>query len=67
MFTLIFGLGGQEVLFLLLLIPVFVYMVKIFFSKNYSIGRKILWLITLLIFQIIGLIVFFILGENKKL
>lgn len=67
MFNLMFGLGGQEILVLVLFIPVVVYMVKIIMSKNYSLGMKLLWLIILLVLQIVGLLIFFISGQNKKL
>lgn len=68
MFNLIFGLGGQEILVLLIVFSVLVYFItKISQSKVMSTEQKIIWILVLLFFNYIGLIIFLLTGGKRKL
>lgn len=69
--SLIFGLGGQEllVIFLVLfvgLIPIY-YMIKILLSDNLPTNSKILWLLAIFMLSFIGLAVFYFSDDYEKL
>lgn len=68
MFNLIFGLGGQEILVILIVFSVLIYFItKIIQSKVMSTEQKIIWILVLLFFNYIGLIIFLLTGGKRKL
>jgi hypothetical protein len=70
MISLLFGLGGQEMLVVFLILLVFLipvyFMIKILLS-NLPTNSKILWLLAIFILSFIGLIVFYFSDDYQKM
>jgi len=70
MISLLFGLGGQEMLVVFLILMVFLipvyFMIKILLS-NLPTNSKILWLLAIFILSFIGLIVFYCSDDYQKM
>ena len=70
MISLLFGLGGQEMLVVFLILMVFLipvyFMIKILLS-NLPTNSKILWLLAIFILSFIGLIVFYFSDDYQKM
>ena len=71
MISLVFGLGGQELLVLFLiifvgLVPVY-FMIKILLSKYLHTNSKILWLLAIFILSFIGLVVFYFSDDYQRM
>ena len=71
MFNLIWGLGGQEllVIFLVLfvgLLPIY-YMIKILLSENLPTNTKILWVLAIFALSFIGLIAFYFSNDYQRM
>ena len=69
--NLVFGLGGQELLVLcivliFLFIPIY-YMIKILVNKNLPTNSKILWLLAIFILSFRGFIVFLYSDDYKRM
>ena len=69
--SLIFGIGGQEllVIFLVLfvtLIPIY-YMIKILLSEYLPTNTKILWVLAIFILSFIGLIAFYFSNDYQRM
>lgn len=69
--NLIFGLGGQELLvvFIILfsgLIPIY-YMIKILLSKRLTTNSKILWVLAIFVLSFIGLVAFYFSEDYKRM
>jgi len=72
--SLIWGLGGQELLVILLvflvlfvgLIPIY-YMIKILLSEYLPTNTKILWVLAIFALSIIGLIAFYFSDDYERM
>jgi len=65
MFNLVYGLGGQELIVIAILLIPWYFIAKMLFSSNVKTDAKLLWVILVLLFSYIGFI-FYLFSDTYK-
>ncbi|MEY3422015.1 MAG: hypothetical protein RIR48_2315 [Bacteroidota bacterium] len=71
MLNLVFGLGGQELIVVFIIISIilipFYYMAKILLIENLPTDKKILWLVAIFVLSYFGLFIFFMSKDYRRM